>query len=479
MNANDQFFARDAHVDDAAVQPLPNSRKIYVEGSRPDLRVPMREIAQADTPASFGAEVNPPLAVYDTSGPYTDPAAKIDIRAGLAAAARSLDRRARRQRGARRPHLGLRRERVLPTPSSPACASTSSASRAVPGPAPIVITQMHYARRGIVTPEMEFIAIRENLKREEMLRSLPEIVTRQHPGQSFGAAIPDRHHARVRPRRSRARPRDHSGQHQSSGNRADDHRPEFPGEDQRQHRQLGGQLVDPGRGRENDLGDALGRGHGDGSFDRQEHPRDARMDHPQLAGADRHGADLPGAGKGRRQGRGADLGDVPRHADRAGRAGRRLLHHPRRRAAALHPADREAHDRHRQPGRLDHGQVVPRASQGVVPLHALRGNLRNHEGVRRELQPGRRLAPRLRLRRQRRSADGRARHARRIDAGRLEARRADDDRRSRPCADAPDQAQHGRAAAALRRSAVLHAGAADHRHRAGLRPHHLARSARR
>jgi phosphomethylpyrimidine synthase len=83
MNANDKFFARDAHVDAAAVQPLPNSRKIYVEGSRPDLRVPMREIAQADTPASFGAEVNPPIVVYDTSGPYTDPAAKIDIRSGL------------------------------------------------------------------------------------------------------------------------------------------------------------------------------------------------------------------------------------------------------------------------------------------------------------------------------------------------------------------------------------------------------------
>src|SRR3954447_15644308 len=84
MNANDQFFARDAHVDAAAVEPLPNSRKIYVEGSRPDIRVPMREIAQSDTPAAFGAEKNPPLCVYDTSGPYTDPQARIDIRAGLA-----------------------------------------------------------------------------------------------------------------------------------------------------------------------------------------------------------------------------------------------------------------------------------------------------------------------------------------------------------------------------------------------------------
>ena len=85
MNANDRFYARDAHVDAAAVAPLPNSRKIFVEGSRPDLRVPMREIAQSDTPASFGAEKNPPLVVYDTSGPYTDPAAAIDIRQGLPA----------------------------------------------------------------------------------------------------------------------------------------------------------------------------------------------------------------------------------------------------------------------------------------------------------------------------------------------------------------------------------------------------------
>ena len=63
MNANDQFFARDAKVDSAAVAPLPASRKIYVEGTRSDIRVPMREIAQSDTPASFGAEANPPLAV--------------------------------------------------------------------------------------------------------------------------------------------------------------------------------------------------------------------------------------------------------------------------------------------------------------------------------------------------------------------------------------------------------------------------------
>src|SRR5712692_8468114 len=83
MNANPKFLAQTARVDEAAVKLLPNSRKVYVEGSRPDIRVPMREIKQADTPASFGAEKNPPLFVYDTSGPYTDPQVKIDIRTGL------------------------------------------------------------------------------------------------------------------------------------------------------------------------------------------------------------------------------------------------------------------------------------------------------------------------------------------------------------------------------------------------------------
>ncbi|HYQ99692.1 MAG TPA: phosphomethylpyrimidine synthase ThiC, partial [Casimicrobiaceae bacterium] len=189
MNANDRFYARDAHVDAAAVAPLPSSRKIFVEGSRPDVRVPMREIAQSDTPASFGAETNPPIVVYDTSGPYTDPAATIDIRQGLPAL------RAR--------WIEARGDTVeLPGPTSAygrarlADAALSGMRfdlhrkprRARPG---ANVSQMHYARRGIVTPEMEFVAIRENLRRETMQVTLPEQVTRQHRGQSFGAAIPD------------------------------------------------------------------------------------------------------------------------------------------------------------------------------------------------------------------------------------------------------------------------------------------------
>ncbi|HTE14385.1 MAG TPA: phosphomethylpyrimidine synthase ThiC, partial [Burkholderiales bacterium] len=69
MNANPKFLNTTAHVDEAAVKSLPNSRKVYIEGSRPDIRVPMREISQSDTPASMGHEANPPIFVYDTSGP--------------------------------------------------------------------------------------------------------------------------------------------------------------------------------------------------------------------------------------------------------------------------------------------------------------------------------------------------------------------------------------------------------------------------
>ena len=85
MNANEKFLASDAHVDAAAIKPLPNSRKVYVAGSRPDIQVPMREISQDDTPTMFGGEKNPPIYVYDCSGPYSDPQAKIDIRKGLPA----------------------------------------------------------------------------------------------------------------------------------------------------------------------------------------------------------------------------------------------------------------------------------------------------------------------------------------------------------------------------------------------------------
>ena len=80
----EEFLSKTARINDASVQPFPNSRKIYVEGSRPDIRVPMREITLTDTVTEKGTEQNPPVTVYDTSGPYTDPTVSIDIRKGLA-----------------------------------------------------------------------------------------------------------------------------------------------------------------------------------------------------------------------------------------------------------------------------------------------------------------------------------------------------------------------------------------------------------
>jgi phosphomethylpyrimidine synthase len=85
MNAKEDFTADAARIDGAVIRPLPNSRRIYVTGSRPDLRAPMREIAQADTPTAFGGEPNPPIFVYDCSGPSGDTQAQIDVRRGLPA----------------------------------------------------------------------------------------------------------------------------------------------------------------------------------------------------------------------------------------------------------------------------------------------------------------------------------------------------------------------------------------------------------
>ena len=189
MNANDRFYARDAEVDAAAVQPLPNSRKVYIAGSRPDLRVPMREIAQGDTPASFGAEANPPLVVYDTSGPYTDPAATIDIRKGLPPLRAAWIAERGDTAALDGPTSAFGRARL----ADPELATLrfDLARRPLRARPAANVTQMHYARRGIVTPEMEFVAIRENLQRERMLATLPAMVTRQHPGQAFGAAIPE------------------------------------------------------------------------------------------------------------------------------------------------------------------------------------------------------------------------------------------------------------------------------------------------
>jgi phosphomethylpyrimidine synthase len=183
MNANPRFIAATAHVDDAAVQPFPSSRKVYVEGSRPDLRVPMREILQSDTPSSFGAEKNPPIYVYDTSGPYTDPQARIDVRQGLPALRTKWIAERGDAEELEGPSSRYGRERIADAKLSELRFDLKR--KPLRARAGRRVTQMHYAKHGVITPEMEFIAIREN-QRSDLLSDL---LTRQHPGQDFGASI--------------------------------------------------------------------------------------------------------------------------------------------------------------------------------------------------------------------------------------------------------------------------------------------------
>jgi phosphomethylpyrimidine synthase len=183
----EDFIKKTTQLSEDVTRPFPNSRKIYVEGSRPDIRVPMRQVEQADTAASFGAEKNPPITVYDTSGPYSDPEASIDLLAGLAdvracwitdrADTELLDgpSSAFGQERQSNPELAHLRFEHIRTPR-----------RALAGRN---VSQMHYARQGVITPEMEYVAIRENLLLESLQGS--DLLT-QHAGNSFGASTPER-----------------------------------------------------------------------------------------------------------------------------------------------------------------------------------------------------------------------------------------------------------------------------------------------
>ena len=243
---------------------FPASRKVYQEGSQPSVRVPFRQVTLTPTTGRFGNEENAPLNIYDTSGPYSDPDASLDLRQGLPA----LRREWIMSRGDVEEYEGygvpLRGKNV----AQPFPGLTRKPLRGKPGRAP---TQIRYAREGIVTPEMEYIGIREGIDpeyvREEIARGR--------------AIIPI--------------------QHQPPGERADDHRPQLPGQGQRQHRQLGHHLFHRRGGRKDAVGHQVGGRHGDGPFHRARHPHHPRVDTAQLARPHRHRAHLPGAGEGGRQ----------------------------------------------------------------------------------------------------------------------------------------------------------------------------------
>ncbi len=348
--------------------PIRGSRKVHVEG-RDGLRVAMREI---DLEPGSG---EPPLRVYDTSGLYTDPAARIDILAGLPELRRDWIRgrgdveevTQREVRPEDNGRLGPDRSGgVQPFPNV-----RRKVLRARPG---MNVSQMHYARKGIITPEMEYVAIRENLGREA-------IRGRVRDGEDFGAAIPD---------------------HVT---------PEFV----RDEVARGRAIIPANINHPESEPMAIGRNFLvkiNANIGNSAVASDVSAEVDKMVWAIRWGADtVMDLSTGRnihdtrewivrnapvpigtvpiyqaleKVGGAAEelsLGNLPRHFDRAGRAGGRLFHHPCRRAAALHPAHRQPGHRHRQPRRLDHGQMVPRPPPRELPLHPLRRDMRDHEGL--------------------------------------------------------------------------------------------------
>jgi len=180
----DKFVNKDADLNGEALESFENSKKIYIEGSSPDIQVPFREITISDTPSEFGAEKNAPVLTYDTSGPYTDPKSKIDIKNGLSPMRNKWieDRMDTEQLDGPSSIYGEKRK------TDPALEDMRFNLKRNPKKAILGknVSQMHYAKKGIITPEMEFIAIRENQKRE----GISEILQTQHPGESHGAKIP-------------------------------------------------------------------------------------------------------------------------------------------------------------------------------------------------------------------------------------------------------------------------------------------------
>ena len=179
-------LSESAQVDQQSVQPFPRSQKVYVQGSRPDIRVPMREISLDVTPTDFGGEINAPVTVYDTSGPYTDPNVTIDVRKGLAdvRSAWIEDRDDTEKLPGLSSEFGQRRLNDAEL-TKMRFAHVRNPRRAKAGHN---VSQMHYAKQGIITPEMEYVAIRENMKLAEAREA--GLLNEQHAGHSFGAAIP-------------------------------------------------------------------------------------------------------------------------------------------------------------------------------------------------------------------------------------------------------------------------------------------------
>ncbi|OOZ39872.1 phosphomethylpyrimidine synthase ThiC [Solemya elarraichensis gill symbiont] len=186
----EEFIKKTTALSDEVTRPFANSRKIYVEGSRPDIRVPMREVSQTPTTTNGANEPNPPIYVYDTSGPYSDPSVSIDLLKGLSDLRASWINERDDTEQLEGPSSEYGTERYNdPELDKLRFEHIRAPRRARAGKC---VTQMHYAREGIITPEMEYVAIRENQRLDE-LRTNPDYkaLLKQHPGENFGANLPD------------------------------------------------------------------------------------------------------------------------------------------------------------------------------------------------------------------------------------------------------------------------------------------------
>jgi len=186
----EDFIKNTAKLSEDVTRPFRNSRKVYVTGSRPDIRVGMREIDQDDTPDSMGFEINPPVPVYDTSGAFSDPDVDVDLMKGMPDIRGNWikERNDTEQLDGPTSEFGEQRQNN-PELASLRFEHIHNPRRALAGKN---VSQMHYARQGIITPEMEYVAIRENQKLTE-LRQDPNYkkLLKQHAGESFGANLPD------------------------------------------------------------------------------------------------------------------------------------------------------------------------------------------------------------------------------------------------------------------------------------------------
>jgi len=187
MNANpEHFLEKISSLDTSTNQHFPNSHKIYIQGSRSDIQVPMREISLATTETGSGIEENAPIRVYDSSGIYSDKETAVNLRTGLPLVRENWinERNDTEELDSVSSTYGRARQSDLNT----AHLRFEHLKKPRRARSECNVTQLHYARQGIITPEMEYIAIRENMAKAQAANQ--KEVNEQHQGRSFGANIP-------------------------------------------------------------------------------------------------------------------------------------------------------------------------------------------------------------------------------------------------------------------------------------------------